>query len=492
MGMKKRGWILFFVFVWSFFGIGGRLAYLSLGKNYRQTAVGQSSFQVVVDMPRGTVFDRTLASITNREWVEKTGGVAGGVSVKCKQGLSVVQPACHLVGYLQENRGISGLQKGFDTLLTGTPTTLTYVKNGAGGILQGISPTLSGDLSVYEKGVVTTLWLPLQQAVEGVFPKGKRGAMVISRVASGEILAGASFPAFSPLDVSASFENTASPLINRMITPYNVGSVFKLAVVAAALEQGISPNFSYTCTGKIQAGQEFSCHKQEGHGTLNMSKALAVSCNPYFIHLAGTVGAKAIVQTVTSLGFGISTPLCEGIVGEGGKLPLLQDLISSPAATANFAIGQGELLSTPLHIQTLTAAIAGGGVAFPLHLVLATRNQQGELAYEKGREGRRVMSADTAQTLQQMMKEVLLSGTGVKGYYEPLAGAGKTSTAQTGMVDAKGQGVTQVWFTGFLPADNPQYAVTILVEGGSSGGEDAAPIFYELCKVIEQEGLLRR
>ena len=90
-----------------------------------------------------------------------------------------------------------------------------------------------------------------------------------------------------------------------------------------------------------------------------------------------------------------------------------------------------------------------------------------------------------------MMQGVVTLGTGVKGYYEPLAGAGKTSTAQTGMVDVKGHGVTQAWFTGFLPAKNPLYGVTILVEGGSSGGEDAAPIFYELCKIIEQEGLLR-
>ncbi len=488
--MKKRGFVLLFVFFWVFLGIGGRLTYISLGNNYRQTAVGQSSFVVTADMPRGTVFDRDLTPITNGEWTEKNGGIAGGFSVLCKQPFSTVQPAVHLVGYLQENRGISGLQKGYDTLLTAPPTTVTYTKNGAGELLQGIPPTVNQDLSVYEKGVVTTLWLTLQLAVEDVFPSGKRGAVVISRVADGEMLAGASFPAFSPLEVTASFENTASPLINRMLSAYNVGSVFKLVVAAAALEQGISPDFSYTCTGKIMAGQEFSCHKQEGHGVLAMDKALAVSCNPYFIHLAEKVGAKAITQMAISLGFGISTPLCEGVVGEGGILPKADEL-NACAALANVAIGQGALLATPLHIQTLVAAVANGGVAFPLHLVLGIRNEKGEVTHQKGKEGTRVMGLDTAETLQQMMQGVLTHGTGVKGYYEPLPGAGKTSTAQTGMVDTKGQSVTQAWFTGFLPANNPKYAVTILVEGGASGGGDAAPIFYDLCKVIEREGLLR-
>ncbi len=488
--MKQRGWILFFTFIWSFLGIGGRLAYISLGNNYQTTAGSQSSFVVVVDTPRGTVFDRTLEPITNAGWVEKTGGVEGGTSVMCRQGLSALQSAVHLVGYLQEGKGVSGLQKAFDQLLTAPPTTVTYQKNGAGDILTGGTPLVEQDRSVYEKGVVTTLWLPLQKAAERVFPSGKRGAVMISRVASGEMLAGASFPAFSPLDISASLENTASPFLNRMLSPYNPGSVFKLVVAAAALEQGISTDFSYTCTGTITAGQCFSCHKAQGHGRLNMGEALAVSCNPYFIHLAQKVGATAILQMATALGFGISTPLCREIAGEGGTLPKEADL-NSLAALANFAIGQGDLLATPLQVQTLTCAVASGGVVFPQTLVMGTRNEKGEVTYEKGKEGRRVMSASTAHALQRMMEGVVTFGTGAKGYYEPLSGAGKTSTAQTGMVNEKGQGVTQAWFTGFLPADNPVYAVTVLVEGGASGGEDAAPVFYELCKVIEQEGLLR-
>ena len=75
-------------------------------------------------------------------------------------------------------------------------------------------------------------------------------------------------------------------------------------------------------------------------------------------------------------------------------------------------------------------------------------------------------------------------GTGIKGLSVAVSSAGKTATAQTGMVDEKGNPVTQAWFTGYFPAEDPDYAVTVLVEGGISGGSDAAPIFKALCEAM--------
>ncbi len=496
--MKTRGYILFFLFLWGFIGIGGRLAYLCLGDTLMQTAEGQSSYLVTVDEPRGTVFDRTLEPITNRDWVVKTGVLppsleTDGVGVSCRQGFSTLQTAAHLIGYVDstENKGVGGLQHGYDSLLQGTPTTVTYYRDAVGGILQGLGTEISQDLSIYEKGVVTTLWLPLQQAVEKAFSSSQKGAVVITHCQTGEVLAGASFPSFSPLDVSASFDNTASPLLNRMLLGYNVGSVFKLCVAAAALEQGISSDYTYCCTGEIQAGQSFSCHKAEGHGTLNMEQALAVSCNPYFIHLASRVGGQGVYDMAVAMGLGEETTLCQGITGEKGELPVLEELLRSPAELANFAIGQGRFLATPLQINGVTAALANGGVMFPQRLVSGLRNTKGEVTYEKGKTGKRVCSVTTAETLKTMMATVMTGGTGTQGYFSELPSGGKTSTAQTGMVDRKGQGVYNAWFTGFLPLENPIYAVTVLVEGGSSGGSDAAPIFREICKTIYYEGLLR-
>ncbi|MBR3844669.1 MAG: penicillin-binding protein 2, partial [Clostridia bacterium] len=502
--MKFRGWILLFVFIWGFIAIGGRLAYIGLGEDLLAAARGQSSYGVVVDTPRGTVFDRTGEPITNRAWetrgvilptpqgisqvhtlffgekrdllltnlqqglpvcIPLPAGVSvdGMVTVACRQHFSTPQPAAHLVGYLDGSgrQGVYGLQQGYDSFLQGKETTVTFVRDAAGGFLQGSGSAPEQDLSVYEKGVMTTLWLPLQQAVEEAFPSLKKGAVVVSRCQTGEMLAGASFPAFSPADVAASLENTASPLVNRMLAQYNVGSVFKLCVAAAALEQGISPEDTYCCTGQIQSGQTFHCHKSEGHGPVNMEQALAVSCNPYFIHLAGQVGAQAVYDMAVAMGFGTAQTLCEGITEQQGVLPSLQEMLRSPAELANFAIGQGSFLATPLQINRMTAAIANGGVYFPSGLVMGLQEQKGKVVYQKGGEGRRICSTGTAGLLQKMMQTVMTQGTGKAGYFSELPAGGKTSTAQTGMVNEKGQGVTQAWFTGFVPADTPEYAITV-------------------------------
>ena len=125
--MKKRGWVLFFIFIWSFLGLGLRLTYLSLGAPYARVQTRQSSYIATVDLPRGTVFDREGTPLTNRKTVLRQSPVPGnwgieGVYVACRQGLSTVQPAVHLVGYLDGNgQGVSGLQKEFNPLLTGTP-----------------------------------------------------------------------------------------------------------------------------------------------------------------------------------------------------------------------------------------------------------------------------------------------------------------------------------------------------------------------------------
>lgn len=491
--MKKRGWVIFFVFFWSFLGIGLRLCYLALGTPYEQAQIRQSSYTVTVDLPRGTVFDREGVPITNREQEMRQSPVPegwniSGLWVACRQGFSTVQPAVHLVGYLDgQGRGVSGLQKEFDSLLQGIPTTVTYTVNGTYGVVEGIKPLLEQNTAQYEKGVVTTLLYQLQKKGEEVFPSGKRGAVAVSCCATGELLCAASFPGFSPKDVAASLESSASPLLNRLFCEYNVGSVFKLCVAAAALEQGISPSYSYCCQGSITAGVEFGCHNNRGHGTLTMFEALAVSCNPYFIHLAEKVGARSLYRMAVALGFGIATPLGETMVGEGGFLPTPETL-ASPASLANFAIGQGDFMATPLQIQTLTAAIANGGVRFAPNLVLGTRNQQGKTAYRKGGQGVRVMKQETADTLREMMGRVMTHGTGQKGYEKTLPSGGKTSTAETGMVDHNGQGVKICWFTGFYPLDNPRYAVTVVVEEGLSGGDTAAPVFLELCRYLK--GLL--
>ena len=176
------------------------------------------------------------------------------------------------------------------------------------------------------------------------------------------------------------------------------------------------------------------------------------------------------------------------LTAEAGQLPSLQELLRSPAELANFAIGQGVFTATPLHITTMTNAIVNGGVFFPPYLVSATVDLQGQTTPQKAPTGRRVMSTQTAHTLRQMMELVMTKGTGTAGYSTQISSAGKTATAQTGMVNQNKQPINQGWFTGCFPKENPQSVVTVLVEDAHSGGQDAAPVFRRFCESLVTSG----
>ena len=523
--MKPKAISIFFVFVWVFIVIGGRLAHIALGGTF-QTAGNQSLYTLTIDTPRGTVFDRNGLPITNRQAVYKSAVTAtpqvisrihqlftgkekedvlqqladrrpfilqtqqllevkGALDFACFSLYPANQPAVHLTGYVNaDGQGVCGIQKSYDFLLCNTqPTTATFVCDATGGALTGIDPVIEQNQEDGQ-GVVTTLDLNLQTIVEQIFSQGKKGAVVVQKVHSGDILAFYSAPTFSPACVEQAVNHPDKPLLNRGLTPYNVGSVFKLCVAAAALEQGVSPKQTYTCTGNITHSHTFFCHKKEGHGTLTMEQALAQSCNTYFIDLAAQIGGQAVYDMASALGFGRSALLCQDVVGQAGQLPDLTELLRSPAELANFAIGQGVFLATPLQISAMTGAVASGGVVYEPRLILSAVTKSG--TYQSGRvtAATPVFSADTAKALTHMMWLVMTEGTGVQGAPQSTSAAGKTATAQTGMVKEDGTPVTQAWFTGFFPTEAPRYVVTVLVEEGTSGGSDAAPIFKEICEGI--------
>lgn len=525
--MKRRCIVILFVFIWLSIAMGGRLAYIALGERYVATAESQSQYTLTVDLPRGTIYDRNGESITNRQVLYKTAvtstpqvisqlhrfftgetkemllelvaqrkpfvvetrqpfSAQGATGFTCRDSKPFYQPAVHIVGYLDGagEAGVSGLQKYCDEILKcSTKSTVTYYCDATGGALAGLDVQYTHKTEEYEKGVLTTLDLQVQTAAEQAFPPNGKGAVIIQKCGSGELLAAVSAPDFSPQDIAAALQSADSPLLNRSTTAYNVGSVFKLCVVAAALEKGIDVNHTYTCKGSISCGVDFHCHKKEGHGTLNMTQALAQSCNPYFIDLAQKIGGEALYDMAVKLGFG-TAPICPGLVSDSGSLPVKKELLRSPAEIGNFAIGQGALLATPLQINAMTNAIASGGILFDPYLIMGVRNQNGLLQNEKASAGRRVMSRQTADTICRMMEQVMTKGTGSKGAVKDVTSGGKTATAQTGIVDEKGNRVTQAWFTGFFPAENPAYVVTVLVEGGASGGSDAAPVFKKICEAL--------
>ncbi len=521
--MRRRGWTVFWALLLCLALAGGRLGTVCLRPAYSAAAEQQALFTLTVDEPRGTVYDRAGRPLTNRQTVVKTvltptpqtvsavhaaltgpeltaalAGLAGrrpfvltterafavprALTFVCHQQVPAVQPAVHLVGMVNgDGNGVGGLQQIFNDRLRCTePITVTYTGDAAGGALAGVAanqtrPPATGS-------VTATLDLAAQLALEQA-ARISRGAVVIQRPGSGEILAAASFPAYSPARADRALSDPDRPFFNRVTAAYNVGSVFKLCVAAAALEQGVSPERTYTCTGAITCGQAFHCHKADGHGTLTMTQALAQSCNPYFIDLAREVGGQAVHDMAVKLGFGRALPLWDDWTADAGSLPAAEELVRSPAALANFAIGQGSLMATPLHVNAMTACIAGGGVWYDPLLVLSLTDRSGKTTPVKSSAGRRVMSGDTAALLAAMMQTVVTEGTGRAAAPAGQTAAGKTATAQTGITDRNGA-VTQAWFTGFCPADAPRYVITVLVEGGASGGVDAAPVFRAVCESL--------
>ena len=333
--------------------------------------------------------------------------------------------------------------------------------------------------------MITTLYIDIQTITENAFQKSgyKKGAAVVMDIKSGDILACASFPEFDPQDLAASLENEDSPFINRAFSAYSVGSIFKLVTASAALESGISEDFSYTCEGSIDIdGQVFNCHKWGGHGEISMEEAMVSSCNPYFIALSETLSPKILYDTAKKLGFGEGFEFADGIYSQSGYLPSEREL-SVKAEKGNFSFGQGKLTATPLQICRLTCAIANNGIMPQARLINALRDENGIETAVNSVKSDRVMSCLTSQKLKKYMNGVVNASNSLSRS-ELISCAGKTSTAQTGRYTADGKEIMNCWFTGYFPSDSPQYAITILVEGGTSGNISCGGIFKEVAENI--------
>ena len=142
-------------------------------------------------------------------------------------------------------------------------------------------------------------------------------------------------PSFSPKNLSAALDNADSPFLNRGLLSYNLGSIFKICVAAAALESGISPEEKYFCSGSVDCGNVFCCHKEDGHGEIDMSEAFAKSCNTYFINLAEKVGAESIFDFAQKAGLSADVVITEGLTAKS-SLGQLSKIKESPRSPCKF------------------------------------------------------------------------------------------------------------------------------------------------------------
>lgn len=395
------------------------------------------------------------------------------------------QLASHVIGYVREGEGVTGIESAYDEFLRSQVQTnkVTYTIDGQGTVLQGVTKKV-----VYademKAGVVLTLDKYIQAICELAGRNMEKGAIVVMDVQSGDILGMASFPSYDPDDLGKALSDKNSPLINRCLYSYNVGSIFKLVTALAAMEGGIDESFSYNCIGSESIDDQiFMCHDHSGHGVQDMTQAMANSCNTYFIKLGEKIDTQLFHDVAERLGFGVPISLALGINSSGGNLQTVEEL-EVPAEKANFSFGQGKLLASPLQICRFTAAIANEGKLYIPRLVKGISKDGENIDVQEQIKYTQVFDRDTAFRLQDLM--IASVNDNLKSNARPgnTRAAGKTSTAQTGSFDESGEEICHGWITGYFPLSQPKYAVTVLCEGGGYGNDCAAPIFKEVTERI--------
>lgn len=400
------------------------------------------------------------------------------------------QLLAHTIGYLDKStgQGVSGLEKSYDEYFAENSGTLSvaYYVDALGRILSGGEPDVLYEGYNNKSGLVLTIDKEIQRIAEECADEAElgRGSIVILDAKTGKIKAMVSRPNFNPDKIEDYLNDENSPLINRSLTEYSVGSVFKLVVCAAALESGISPNFTNNCTGQTEVdGIIFHCHKHDGHGVLDMKNGFALSCNTYFISLAQKVGKEKILETAEKMGFGTSVDIAHSLSCDAGYLPSLNDIATS-GDLANLSFGQGKLMASPVQIAAAFLTVASGGNYCYPTIVEGFADENMNVTHSEQKPPMPVFEEKIVKQLQSFLKYSVDYGGGSLAKPKGSTAGGKTATAQTGWYK-NGVEVYHAWFAGYYPTDDPKYVMAILKEEGDGGSTDCAPIFRDIAEKIE-------
>jgi penicillin-binding protein 2 len=412
----------------------------------------------------------------------------------------------HLVGYVSEVTeadltadrypgavlgsivGKAGLEREYDDTLRGSEGVRYIEVNARGRLVRegaasaGLSPTPG-------KPIVTTLDLDLQRFVDSIWPANVRGAMV-AMTPNGEIRALYSAPTFDPNHFVGGISSAewrklnndpAKPLLNRVIQArYPPASPFKLAIAAMALKRGLislNTRMPEPCRGGMRLGNRiFRCWKREGHGSLDLTGAVAASCDVYFYQLGLRLGLDAIIQDGLLMGFRDKS----GIDLENELNPIYPSSTayfdklygprywSPPGTTLNFSIGQGENTQTLINMMRFYEGLAGNGETVTPYIVRPTSSRKRDL----GLNGRQL------DGLRRALIAVVEHGTAAASRRADLAVAGKTGTAQNPHGEDHG------WFIGFAPAEKPELIVGGIMEFSKHGTVVAPYVVQALRRYI--------
>lgn len=433
------------------------------------------------------------------------------------------ETAAHLFGYIGEVNdtelagnedlgdyrpgdliGKSGLEKLFESNLRGVDGQKLLEVDVRGKelrILQTREPVSGGK-------IVLTIDNTLQQVTEEAFGD-QAGAAVVVDVHTGALLAVVNRPAFDPAQFARGIsgeewmkllDNPRHPLQFKAIAgQYPPGSTFKIVSALAALKAGVAnAHTSVDCTGSIEVGgREFRCWKKKGHGHTDLKKALRESCDVWFYQVSLEVGIDQIADMARSLGLGSRL----NFLLDGEKPGLVPDREWKKrryndrwynGETIIASIGQGFVLTTPLQLAVMTAAVANGGDVWAPKLIQRVEDRDGEVVQEITPEllNHAELPAKDLAAIKDALVAVVNEnhGTGWATRLKEVTVAGKTGTSQ--VVRRKSDEEEEqdsgeeipyrfrdhALFVSYAPADQPEIAVSVVVEHGRHGSSAAGPI----------------
>jgi penicillin-binding protein 2 len=431
----------------------------------------------------------------------------------------------HVIGYLSRDqqrnkgkylsgdviydryKGAAGLEKVFDSDLIGKEGSFMISTTPDGYARSAVissPPTYGGTLRL-------TIDSKIQAAAEKALNRKRMDAWVMMDIHNGDVVAMASHPTFDPnifLPTIAPDEwamlngDLYNPLLNRAIdAQFPPGSCFKTVTSIAAMVAGVfDPNWIVHCTGYFDLGNMHMTLKEEAGHDVAYKEALTHSFNTYFANLGLKVGRDVLLDTARSFNFGNKTG-----ISLPGELP---GLIPDPeyvlrtyhrdfggGDTVLTAIGQGAVLVTPIQMADYMAALANGGTVYRPRLVKQIEDKDGKVIREIPTDVDRTVTLDSPfmANLKEAMINVVDEGTAAVVHRDDMKIAAKTGTAQVGTKTKPRQ---VAWLCGYLPADNPQYAFAVMIQGedsdnhglglddgllgGHEGGEIASHIFDDM------------
>ncbi len=410
--------------------------------------------------------------------------------------------------------GKTGVEKGWESNLRGDDGYKQKVTDALGREVEStlFLEDLQNKKSMPGNDVLLTIDIELQKAAEEILGD-QSGAIVAVNVNSGEILALASKPSFNPADFIKGIDSKTwsdlvndktSPLLNRATQGlYAPGSVFKMVPSTAALNEGFIDHEEYIhCPGYYKVGNStFRCWKRGGHGWVNLRGAIVKSCDVYFYKIAERMGIDKLSKYIRAFGFGSVTGI--GIEEKAGISPSREWKLrrfNKPwykGETIVSAIGQGYVSVTPTQVAMMTSAVANGGTLLKPAIVKEIISYSGEKKFKHTPivSGKIPIEIEMLELIKDALVGVVNDpgGTGRAARIKDMTVAGKTGTAQVVSLDLQSDQKKHrdhAWFTSYAPAEDPEIAVTVLIEHGGKGSSVAAPIarkILEVYKTLKEE-----